>query len=262
MNKVIIETLIGAIEPGQAAIDSPNARIATVHDGRQFYVKSPQWHGMGMPIRLANELFYYVLAGEHGLPMPNSAIVLIDGVGFWGSQRILNRQSLTIRDVPLAPEMRSRLKRTLRLSAQQRKVILRCMFLDLLLLNTDRTLWNLLGTTNGDFVSLDCFDHDRTFGWHGDPNHVIRTVEEIPFQAFLKLDPLVQMAVGHSSRRECNDLFAGLSFNMRDLDRARSYLPEGWISNAEYDLLANFMEHWWTLSGALFRSKLVYTMFT
>ena len=101
---IVVDKLTATFVPGRGAADyGPGLlNLAKAEDNQVYSVKLQQWRGHHIPLRLANELFYHALGGHNNLPMPNSAILEIGGILYWGSQVVSGLPSLTpSHEVPL-----------------------------------------------------------------------------------------------------------------------------------------------------------------
>lgn len=231
---------------GGSCVGTGELNLAKGEDGRFYAVKSPYWWGHLLPIRLANELLYYVLADEYDLPMPTPSILRIDGTSYWGTEFRSQVTPLSSNQKhPPSGEEIAFVRSHFEADGQQLKKFVLSRVLDVALVNSDRTPWAMMRDTQGQRPHYLYFDHDRSLGWHGEPNHVVRTADEVDFDNCFGRGPFIDSLVSLTSVKQHLSALEELEFDIVKLDAAYQLVPSEWLPQDKYEDLRTFTGQWW-----------------
>ena len=247
MNRTVIprvaakQCVIPGLPKGAEAIHAVDA------EGRRFYAKTqgcPNTH-LHNPTWIANELIYYVIARESCLPMPEAAVLEINGQLCWGSEVLNGRNRIP------TPQAARILREVCQESKDELLGLARALLLDLALLNSDRKPSNMLVSRWGDGrPKLWYFDHDKSLLGDGleckdlariDPASVTDSKVSDYF-ACVEANDLV--FDGLSDKEICG-IMGDLALNDDALALAREQCPGEWLSEALFSRLEGFLRSWW-----------------
>lgn len=217
---------------------------------RTWAAKGDDWQWPGFHIfgiRLGAEMVYYALAKHNGLPMPESRILSIDGVPYWGTEIIEGRVALGKAD-KLYPNLEAPIRDALKTDGKQVEACIRAAFLDIMLLNSDRTVSNVLRSSSGE---LFFFDHEQCVGWHANievfgQNRILTPTEEY-FKLVGHPTPVQKYGWGraHSELADRKRIFESLKLDPSLLDELRPQIPEHWISKWQFPETKAGLTAWW-----------------
>jgi hypothetical protein len=231
-------------------------------DGRKFCTKTTKCRkaldrhhrNERNPAWLANEVVYASFANAAALRMPESLILDYQGEKVFGSEVLPTRRPL---------DREANIKQ---LSEQEdnRIQLVRALLLDLALLNSDRTLPNILLDEK---QLLWFYDHEKALLGDGkrpqcgqgdlgrlDPNTLPGKLHD-----FIR-DYLVSV--------ECNSVvftpenwdillqeFQALPLDLRYLDEAVAKMPSDWLTNEQPEAMRAFLPKWWLALKQLFDDR-------
>lgn len=232
---------------GGMSFQTGKLNLAEAEDGKRYSVKLPVWRNYNIPLRLANELLFYSLATYNQLPVPESAVLRIEECDYWASAYTSFRPLTPSHTVKLSDDQRALLDHTFKQDQSERLTFLRARMLDMALLNSDRAPWNILGEVVDGIWKMKYFDHDRAFGWHGNPDakHIVRTMEHVVPDSYFQCTQINDLVIPHSRVEECLDIFASLKLERELLDEAYTHMPRAWLNDSDYKVLRKFCENWW-----------------
>lgn len=192
-------------------------------------------------------MVYYALAKHNDLPMPESRILSIKGVECWGTEIIENRVALGKTD-DLYPNLEAPIRDSLKADAKQVEACIRATFLDAMLVNSDRTVSNILRSASGE---LSFFDHEQCVGWHADIHVFGQNRILTPTEEYAKLggrpSPVKKYRWGrdHSELGHRREIFDSLKLEPSLLDELRPQIPEHWISKWQFPETKSGLTAWW-----------------
>lgn len=228
-------------------------RCALANDTRNYSAKPATWPTAWhkFPVRLANELIYYTLASNYGLPVPPAAILNINHEHFWGVEYREERRALSANQVVLSPPAAADIGRALARSPDLLTAYLRSVFLDVMLFNSDRPEWNVLRQGDGGSLTLWYFDHDRSLGWKGDPDDPSRNKIKAPAEEFARIQSYAVLEQRHhwaktfTGREGREKVFTALVLKPEDLDEIWPRIPAGWLTRPAFEEMRTSLDLWW-----------------
>ncbi len=229
-------------------------RCASTADGRRWVAKTTEWPVRGcrlFPIRLGVEFLYHALASHNGVQMPAARILRVREEICWAFEMISQRDALGKTDDPLDPRLVDAVQKQLSESAVDRDAFLRAAFIDVMLLNADRTHSNILHHRVGVQVRLFFIDHEQSLGWRADPNVPERNVIQDPDKEYARISSYTSLGRKYpwaglaSYRRDRQAVFSSLELDAALLDQARSTMPPNWITDTKYDEMKPRLAAWW-----------------
>lgn len=217
---------------------------AETPDGRQWAAKRIEWPRgcTAYPIRLGVELMFYALAAHNKVPMPDARILTVRGERCWGMEILGTRLQIGDRDQDIPEAKWEQVRQGLANSAGERALFLCASFIDVFLLNDDRTEPNVLAQTSGSCLLLSYIDHEQSLGWKNDLHIPARSKIASPAEELaqvttrcLKFGRKYQWARAVSTPEERRAVFAAIELEPALLDIARPWIPEGWFPDQEFD---------------------------
>lgn len=246
----------------------PAKRVFTARaDGRKWAVKAPVWLGYShvFSIRLGMEMFYFALAKQNKLPMPDSRIlhvkspnlVMPDGRAYpfpdlncWGTEFIPGG-ALGEVDHPLSAAMLEKLEAVFENTPAEMEAYLRAVFLDVLLRNFDRKVGNVLKVETADSLALLYFDHEQSFGWRANVQSFGRNRIKSPVEEWAEIDRNVSLertyrwAAKYSTIEARQQLFESLDLRVSMLDEVMSQVRDNWIYPDQLADMKKGLDDWW-----------------
>jgi len=186
------------------------------------------------------EFIYYSFACENEIPTPEARVLeLTDDVG-WGTEILPGRVQLAGRDATLTEVQREEVRAGLLESRENRDAFLRLSFLDVLLLNQDRTESNALKQTVDGLVRLNYIDHEQSLGWRSNIEFPSENGIKSPEVEYSRIvDHYARFGLKYgwglqvSAREERRTIFQNMKRDPALLDEISAKLPEGWISGQQ-----------------------------
>jgi hypothetical protein len=222
-----------------------NGKVST-SDGATYFIKSAfcrkqEYDGKRNPTWVANEVVYGTYAAAAGLRIPPWCLIDYGGATYFGSEMRAGRKEVKEDEV-------DRLAQAVKREENFWEVV-RCLLLDVALLNSDRPATNVL--LESDTVWF--FDHTGAL-WgdgHGDlwrleADIIGKKPPEKWVQDYLKSSTLNR--VWHDPRMTADTVqvhFQALPLAICHLERARELLPEGWLREELVQQATNFLPKWW-----------------
>jgi hypothetical protein len=246
------------LKPIPGLPQSLGAIHAEDNEGRLFFAKSQfckKSKGIN-PSWLANELFYYVIATRSGLRMPFASILEVDGQPYWDSEYKVGRDSL----FEIAKHSKSKPEHLLRDackgSRDQLASLMRCLLLDVALLNSDRTTWNILANRSGAPTELWYVDHDKCLlGDALEANHVpagdlgrvdpVWATLDTKVKDYLACPTANDLILDSITDQEAREIFLSLDLSSGAVASADTNCPSNWRSAILRRRQDQFLSTWW-----------------
>lgn len=229
-------------------------KCARTNDEKEFAAKPVEWppYCHNYPIRLAMEYIYYALAHANAVSLPLARILDCNGALFWGVQIVAGRRKLGESGVDIPAAFCAEIKQCLLDHPAEGDSFLRVSFLDVLLLNQDRTESNILVQRVGGRLQLFYFDHEQSLGWRNNlhvsaDNHINLPAEEYDRIAMRYSSRFrhYKWARDISTRQQRRAIFTKLQLDAGALDEIRPNIPFGWIDDDRFAETGARLMEWW-----------------
>lgn len=134
----------------------------------------------------------------------------------------------------------------------ERASFIRASFIDVFLLNDDRTEPNVLAQDSGNGLRLSYIDHEQSLGWKNDlhvpeRNKIASLQEELTSVNVRcgKFGRKYQWGRTVSTLEERKTVFAGIELVSAMFDTAKPWIPAGWFPDREYEERKIGLTRWW-----------------
>jgi hypothetical protein len=219
---------------------------ATTSDGKTYHAKSilcrkSRYEGKVNRTWVGNEVVYGTYADVARLRIPDWCLIDYGEITFFGSEMVAGRSAVRDDDV-------GKLSQVVKRDDNFWQVV-RCLLLDVALLNSDRPASNVLLENE----TVWFFDHTGALWgsghgdlWRLDPNKIGEKTPGEWFQDYLKGSTLNR--VWHDPRMTCDALqwhFQALPLATCHLERARQLMPDGWLRDGMMQKATRFLPKWW-----------------
>jgi len=234
----------------------------TAADGRVWATKTGEWPEQGCTlflIRLAVELLCYAIARYNKLPMPECKILVVGGRPMWGVELVDGRIALGIKDEVLSPDLQAEIALTFQKDCHEAESYVRAVFLDVLMLNEDRTVSNVLHRRGDGRFNFEYFDHEQSLGWKNDIQVFGRNRIRSPEDEYRDLDRRLRIegryrwGARHTTVADRKDIFASLHLEVEMLDELRPVVVDslGWLSKFQFESMKRGLAVWWAYLRAI-----------
>jgi hypothetical protein len=228
---------------------------ARTDDRREFAVKTSDWPMRGCRnyrIRLAVEFVYYAYARENQVPTPEARVLELPNDVGWGTEILPGRVQLTGRDMTLTEAEREAVKAGFLSSCDARDEFLRLSFLDVLLLNQDRTESNVLKQQVEGATRLSFIDHEQSLGWRSNievPAENGIKSPEIEFSRiadrYARFGRKYGWGLQISTGEERRTIFQKMKCDPSLFDEIGAKIPDGWLSSESLRDMRVGLGNWW-----------------
>lgn len=228
---------------------------ARTDDHREFAVKTSDWPMRGCRnyrIRLAVEFVYYAYACENQVPTPEARVLELPNDVGWGTEILPGRVQLTGRDMTLTEAESEVVKAGFFSSCDARDAFLRLSFLDVLLLNQDRTESNVLKQEVDGVTRLSFIDHEQSLGWRSNIEVPAENGIKSPEVEFSRIaDRYARFSLKYgwglqiSTVEERRTIFHQMKRDPSLFDEISAKIPDGWISPEDLQDMRVGLVSWW-----------------
>jgi hypothetical protein len=182
--------------------------------------------------------------------MPDAQILLINGKICWGSEIKENRVALWKRAGELPNAECDRVLRSLHASREESWKLLHASFMDVFLLNADRTEPNILQLREEDRTTLFYIDHEQSCGCRNSENlrdNRIKSPEEehCRIGEYTHLGQFHGWAAEISTEEDRREIFDGLQLDVAFLDVIPVEIRRTWLSENSFSERRAGLAAWW-----------------